>query len=382
MTLDALRRRVLMRNDSVLVWQPSKVNVCSVFVKMEKIGCRYVIQYFHLKGFSPTNIKEELDSTLGDSAPSFTTVKYWVSEFKRGRKSCEDEHRSGRPNEVTAPETVKKIHKMVLADRRVKVRELADMVGISKSAVHRILTQHLHMKKLCARWVPRLLTMEQKQCREDVSAECLIKFRSNKAEFLRRFITMDETWVHHVTPETKEQSKQWTARGESAPKKAKTIPSAGKVMASVFWDARGIIFIDYLQKGKTINGEYYANLLQRLSAEIKKKRPHLAKKKVLFHQDNAPVHTSVIAMAKINELKFELLPHAPYSPDLAPSDYHLFPNLKKWLGGKKFANNEEVESAVNGYFEELEVSHYKQGIEAIEHRWEKCIELNGSHVEK
>jgi len=358
------------------------VNALSEFVNMEKIGHRYVIQYFHLKGLSPTNIKAELDSTLGESAPSFTTVKYWVAEFKRGRTSCQDEHRSGRPNEVTTPEMVKKIHKMVLDDRRLKVRELADMVGISKSAVHRILTENLDMRKLCARWVPRLLTMEQKQRREDVSIECLAMFHSNKAEFLRRFITMDETWVHHFTPETKEQSKQWTAREESAPKKAKTVPSAGKVMASVFWDARGIIFIDYLQKGKTINGEYYANLLQRLSDEIKKKRPHLAKKKVLFHQDNAPVHTSVIAVAKINELNFELLPHAPYSPDLAPSDYFLFPNLKKWLGGKRFANNEEVESAVDGYFEALDGSHYKQGIEAIEYRWEKCVELKGDYVEK
>jgi histone-lysine N-methyltransferase SETMAR len=74
------------------------------------------------------------------------------------------------------------------------------------------------------------------------------------------------------------------------------------------------------------------------------------KRKSLFHQDNAPVHTSVIAMAKINALKFELLPHTPYSPDLAPSDYFLFPNLKKWLTGKRFANNEEVESVVDGYF--------------------------------
>lgn len=90
----------------------------------------------------------------------------------------------------------------------------------------------------------------------------------------------------------------------------------------------------------------------------------------------------LVAMAKINELKFELLPHAPYSPDLAPSDYFLFPNLKKWLGGKRFANNEEVESVVDGYFEELDDSHYKQGIEAIEHRWEKCIELKGDYVEK
>jgi histone-lysine N-methyltransferase SETMAR len=55
-------------------------------------------------------------------------------------------------------------------------------------------------------------------------------------------------------------------------------------------------------------------------------------------------------MAKINALQFELLPHAPYSPDLAPSDYFLFPNLKKWLGGKRLANNEEVPSAVDGYF--------------------------------
>jgi histone-lysine N-methyltransferase SETMAR len=178
--------------------------------------------------------------------------------------------------------------------------------------------------------------MEQKQHREDVSIECLAKFYSNKAEFLRLFITMDETWVHHFTPETKEQSKQSTERGESAPKKAKTVPSAGKVMASVFWDARGVIFIDYLQKGKSINGVYYANLLQRLSDEIKKKQPHLAKKKVSLHQDNSPVHTSVIAMAKIYELKFELLPHAPYSPDLAPSDYFLFPNLKTWLSDKRF----------------------------------------------
>ena len=123
-------------------------------------------------------------------------------------KIGQDKHRSGRPNEVTTTEMVKKIHKMVLDDRRLKVRELANMVGISKSAVHRILSENLDMRKLCSRWVPRFLTMEQKQRREDVSVKCLAMFYSNKADFLCRFITMDETWVHHFTPETKEQSKQ------------------------------------------------------------------------------------------------------------------------------------------------------------------------------
>lgn len=115
---------------------------------MEKIGHRYVIQYFHLKGLGPTGIKAELDSTLGEFAPSFTTVKYWVAEFKRGRTSCQDEQRSGRPNQVKTPEMVEKIHKLVLADPRLKVRQIAEIIGISKSAVQRILTENLNMRKV------------------------------------------------------------------------------------------------------------------------------------------------------------------------------------------------------------------------------------------
>ena len=161
-----------------------------------------MIQYFHLKGRSRTHIKVELDSTLGKSAPSFTTVEHWVAEVKRGCMSCQDEHRSGGPNEVTTPKMVKKIHKMVLYDRRLKVSQLADMAGISKSVVYLILTENLDMKTLCARWVLQLLTMEQKQSREDVALEYLPMFHSNKAEFLRLFITMDATWVHHLTPKT------------------------------------------------------------------------------------------------------------------------------------------------------------------------------------
>ncbi|GFW46665.1 mariner transposase [Trichonephila clavipes] len=81
---------------------------------MEKICHRYLIQCFYLKGLSSTNIKVELDSTLGESASSLTTVKYWVPEFKRGHTCCQDEHRSGRTNEVTTPEMAKKIHKAIL----------------------------------------------------------------------------------------------------------------------------------------------------------------------------------------------------------------------------------------------------------------------------
>jgi len=124
-----------------------------------------------------------------------------------------------------------------------------------------------------------------------------------------------------ITPETKEQSKQWTLLGEPALKKAKIIKLARKVMTTVFWDARGIIHIDYLLSKQTINNDYYAALLNRFNNILKKKHFHLAKKKVLFHQDNARVHTYSAPMAKFNEFRYELLPHSAYLPDLAPCDY-------------------------------------------------------------
>jgi len=105
--------------------------------------------------------------------------------------------------------------------------------------------------------------------------------------------------------------------GESAPKKAKTVLSVEKVMVTVFWDSQEIILIDYLQKNKAITGEYYATLLDRLKEELKKKRPRLARQKVFFHQDNAPSHKATVAMAKLHELSYELIPHSSYSPDLA-----------------------------------------------------------------
>ena len=89
--------------------------------------------------------------------------------------------------------------------------------------------------------------------------------------------------------------------------------SAGKVIATVFWHAREIIYTDYSEKGQTIIGAYYASLLHRLSKEIKKKRPHLKKKKILLYWDNSRMHNCGVSMAKIIELKFKLLQHPQHS---------------------------------------------------------------------
>ena len=108
-----------------------------------------------MKGNTPTQIKDELASVYGDSTPSFTTVKFWAAEFKRGRKSLGDVERSGRPKTATTDENIAKVHQMVLDDRRMKVREIAVVMNMSKECVCHILNQHLDMRKPSARWVPR-----------------------------------------------------------------------------------------------------------------------------------------------------------------------------------------------------------------------------------
>ena len=106
-------------------------------------------------------------------------------------------------------------------------------------------------------------------------------------------------------------------------------------MALLFWDAEGILFIDYLEMGKTITGEYYFNLLTRLDKKIFEKRPGLQKKKIIIYQDNAPAHKSVLAMGKLRDLHYELLEHPPYSPDLASSEFYLFPLVSVFLQIKR-----------------------------------------------
>jgi histone-lysine N-methyltransferase SETMAR len=238
------------------------------------------------------------------------------------------------------------------------------------------------MKKLSARWVPRLLTPDQMRKRVTSSEECLAILKRNPTDFWRRFVTVDAAWTHHYTPETKEQSKQWTSPGESAPKKAKTIPSAGKVMATVFWDSQGVIHLDYLEKGRTITGQYYSDLLTRFDLVLKERRPRLQRKKVLFHHDNAPAHSSRVATGKLIELGFELVSNPPYSPDLAFFDFFLFPNLKKSLAGKRFGSNEEVIDATEAYFASLDKSYFLDSLKRLEQRLQTCIELRGDYIEK
>jgi len=157
--------------------------------------------------------------------------------------------------------------------------------------------------------------------------------------------------------------------------------SAGKVLASIFWDQDGIFRVDYLPKGQTINAEYYSSLLVQLKDILKEERRGKFTKGVLFLHDNAPAHRELATQKKLAYLGFQCLDHPPYSPDLAPSDYHLFPGLKKLLKGGHFSSDAEVIAAAETWLDGKPSDFFLTGLPKLEQRAKKCVELCGKCVE-
>ena len=116
---------------------------------------------------------------------------------------------------------------MLISDRRSTTRHIGQILGISHTGVHIILRDDLKMTKVSARWVPRLLTPEQKRIWMNMSYDNLVLFDKDPVDFHARFVTVDETWVHHFTPETKRANFQWKHSDSPPPKKAKVSLSAG-----------------------------------------------------------------------------------------------------------------------------------------------------------
>ncbi|XP_040567355.1 uncharacterized protein [Lepeophtheirus salmonis] len=120
--------------------------------------------------------------------------------------STEDGKHSGRPKEIVTEENIKKIQKIILNDSKLKLNEIADTLKISNERIYHMIHEYLGMKKLCVKDMPRKLTFKRKQHRIDDSEQCLKMIKRNKPEFLRRYVTIDETWIHHFTPKSNRQS--------------------------------------------------------------------------------------------------------------------------------------------------------------------------------
>ena len=219
---------------------------------------------------------------------------------------------------------------------------------MSHGSAYDIIHNELSYQKVCARWVPRFLTPEMKQNCVVACQTLLDQYECDGEAFLDRTVTTDESWVHHYTPANKQSSMEWRHTESPRPRKVCVQSPTGKVMLTVFWGKKGVTVEHYLPKGQTVNSRSYCDLLQNhLSPAIRSKCRGLLSKGVCLQQDNARPHTTNATMMTLRHVKLEVLPHPPYFPDLAPSDFHLFGPLKEFLQRRKFSMDYDVQSAVH-----------------------------------
>ena len=172
---------------------------------------------------------------------------------------------------------------------------------------------------------------------------------------------------------------EWHHMNSPSKKKVKTVPSAAKVMGTVFWDAEGLILAEFLERGQTITAAGYVQTLHKLCRALRDKRPG---RNIIILHDNARPHAACLTSEASAKMGWEVLPHPSYSPDLAPSDYHLFGFVKDQLRGQRYETTEAIQKAVRQCLRMAGTEFCRRGIFKLPERWEKCVQRSGDYVEK
>ena len=198
-----------------------------------------------------------------------------------------------------------------------------------------------------------LLTVDQKQHINDSNC-CLQLFQCNKKKFLRKYVTMDETWIHHFTSESNWRSAEWTAAGESYPNRPKIQTSLGKVLVSVFWDAQGISFIEYLVKKKKCS---FTKTMYHVTSQSQQWQNYMNCTLNCFHTD-------------------------PILQIWSPATTGCLQNSKNNASGKEIWLQWRSDIGNWGVFWGQSQIVLQKGIELLEKHWNQCITLEGDYVDE
>ncbi|PNF19097.1 hypothetical protein B7P43_G10549 [Cryptotermes secundus] len=208
------------------------------------------MNYILCRGLQITaEIHQRLQRAYGSVCMGASSVRRWAKHFKDGNTSIEDEPWNGHPQTASTECNKERVDEIIQDDRRVTVDTIARKLGIGHSAIQEMI-ESLGYRKVCARWVPRLLIQDYKGQRKAITSELLQRYRHKGDDFLLCIVTGDDSWFHHFELETKWQSMEWHHLHSPSKKKAKAVPSAAEVMGTVFWDAEGLFWLNSWNLGK------------------------------------------------------------------------------------------------------------------------------------
>lgn len=317
-------------------------------------------------GNNSTTAAKNIQAVTGKFTPTQQTCWNWYQKFRAGQRSKKDKRRPRRPTTVNK----RRLRKSIESNPAQTTRELAAELHTSHQTVIRQLHAMGRSPK-SSTIVPHELTENQKNHRV---SDCRALLQRFKRGGLNRILTCDEKWVLY---DNRKAGKQWLKRNEPGVLMPKPELHQKKVMLTIWWMCDGPVYWELLPLGQAITANLYCAQLDKVQQKLVEKGVHTSR--IFFHQDNARPHTALQTVAKIEELGWTKINQPPYSPDIAPSDYHLFRSMDHFLRGRRFTEVDEVRAALVDFFASKPTKFYADGILSMREKWKKVIENNGNY---
>ena len=222
-------------------------------ISEQKVCCKIRAQI----GLSPIEIHAHLQKVYGNGALKYATVCKWVRRFNDGRESIENDPWVGRPVSVLTEKNVATLKTLIEEDARYTVQEIEELSGIHSSSVLKILRERLGLRTICMRWVPHLLTDEQKQSRVRLASQVIEKYDKCDTRHLEEIVTGDETSIYHFQPASKVEYKVWVSSEGDRPVIARRCKTSNCMLYAIFFDSKGPVFQIPVPKGNSVTGKFY-----------------------------------------------------------------------------------------------------------------------------
>ena len=323
-----------------------------------------------------------MQKVYGNGALKYATVCKWVRRFNDGRESIENDPRVGRLVSVLTKKNVATVKTSIKEDACYTMQEIEELSGIHSSSVLKILCEQLGLCKICTRWVPHLLTDEQKQSRVRLASQVIEKYDKCDPRRLEEIVTGVETWIYRFQPDSKAKNKVWVSSEGDRPVIARCCKTSNRMLYAIFFDSKGPVLQIPVPKGSSVTGKFYReNVLTQLVDFYQKSRPRTCVCGIKLLHDNAPAHKSATVQEYLKESGLDVLDYPPYSPDLSPCDFWLFPRLKEMLAGHRFESRCGIGSAVYQCLQHIPKEDYRAAFRKRVDRCKMCVKADGAYFE-
>jgi len=342
---------------------------------MNNVEQRVVIKFLWLKGWGNRRIHQELTAVLHYNSLSITQVKEWLRKFKSGHFSCEDEDRPGRPLSVVGLS----LHKFLSRHPFTSAKVLAAQFQMHPTTIKEVLNRELGLRRFSRRWVPHLLTPQQKEMRVE-KARTLLSLLEGKVETnFRGIATGDESWFQYSY---QSDHMYCPTFDDVVPRFSQDIGTK-KIMVTIFFTSERLLVNQVLPSGRKFNQDYF---IEAILPSLYREKTNYERRKDLqtfcVHMDNSMCHNGQKVKHEMAKKHIFRADHPPYSPDLSPCDFWLFGMLKTRMQDREFTSPQSILSEITSIWNGLTFDEIQSVFRDWMERLTWVIEHDGEYIIK